>query len=239
MKLLSIENISATYGGIHALRAVNLHVDSGEVVSVLGPNGAGKSTLLRVISGLVKPEPGGVVSFHGRSLIGVEPYKIARQGIAHVPEGRQIFPDLSVDENLEVAGVRIDAGKRKTKTAEVYELFTELATRKKQIAGSLSGGEQQMLAIGRALVSDCELIMIDEPSMGLAPVIVMRIFKTLRDIMESKGLTLLIVEQNARLSLQLSDRVYVLSQGEITLDGPVDLIKEDEEMRELYFATEK
>ncbi len=239
MKLLSIENISATYGGIYALRAVNLHVDSGEVVSVLGPNGAGKSTLLRVISGLVKPEPGGVVSFHGRSLIGVEPYKIARQGIAHVPEGRQIFPDLSVDENLEVAGVRIDAGKRKTKTAEVYELFTELATRKKQIAGSLSGGEQQMLAIGRALVSDCELIMIDEPSMGLAPVIVMRIFKTLRDIMESKGLTLLIVEQNARLSLQLSDRVYVLSQGEITLDGPVDLIKEDEEMRELYFATEK
>ncbi len=239
MKLLSIENISATYGGIHALRAVNLHVDSGEVVSVLGPNGAGKSTLLRVISGLVKPEPGGVVSFHGRSLIGVEPYKIARQGIAHVPEGRQIFPDLSVDENLEVAGVRIDAGKRKTKTAEVYELFTELATRKKQIAGSLSGGEQQMLAIGRALVSDCELIMIDEPSMGLAPVIVMRIFTTLRDIMESKGLTLLIVEQNARLSLQLSDRVYVLSQGEITLDGPVDLIKEDEEMRELYFATEK
>ncbi len=239
MKLLSIENISATYGGIYALRAVNLHVDSGEVVSVLGPNGAGKSTLLRVISGLVKPEPGGVVSFHGRSLIGVEPYKIARQGIAHVPEGRQIFPDLSVDENLEVAGVRIDAGKRKTKTAEVYELFTELATRKKQIAGSLSGGEQQMLAIGRALVSDCELIMIDEPSMGLAPVIVMRIFKTLRDIMESKGLTLLIVEQNARLSLQLSDRVYVLSQGEITLDGPVDLIKEDEEMRELYFAKEK
>lgn len=239
MSLLSIRNLSAAYHGIYALRSINLHVDSGEVVSVLGPNGAGKSTLLRVISGLVKPETGGEITFRDQSLIDVDAYKVARQGIAHVPEGRQVFPDLSVDENLEVAGVRVAAGKRKDRIAEVYELFTELATRKRQLAGSLSGGEQQMLAIGRALVSDCELVMIDEPSMGLAPVIVMRIFKTLRDIMESKQLTLLIVEQNARLSLQLSDRVYVLSQGVITLEGPVEQIKEDQRMRELYFATEK
>lgn len=239
MNLLSIANLSAAYNGIFALRKIDLHVDSGEVVSVLGPNGAGKSTLLRVISGLVKPEPGATIDFREQSLLGIAPHKISRRGIAHVPEGRQVFPDLSVDENLEVAGVRIDAAKRRSKIDEVYELFTELAPRKKQLAGSLSGGEQQMLAIGRALVSDCELVMIDEPSMGLAPVIVMRIFKTLREIMQSKRLTLLIVEQNARLSLQLSDRVYVLSQGTITLEGSVDEVKKDEKIRDLYFSAER
>ncbi len=234
--LLAVENLSVAYTGIYALRSVSLTVYDGEVVSVLGPNGAGKSTLLRTISGLVKPDAGASIGFRNRSLLGMAPYKIAQQGIAHVPEGRQVFPDLSVEENLEVAAARLESSKRKANINEVYELFGELATRTKQYAGSLSGGEQQMLAIGRALVSDCHLMMIDEPSMGLAPVIVMRIFKTLRDIVRSRGLTLLLVEQNARLSLQLSDRIYVLSQGAVTFEGTPEQVKEDEQMRDLYFA---
>jgi branched-chain amino acid transport system ATP-binding protein len=235
-ELLRIEDLSVAYKGIFALRAISMKVRKGEVVSVLGPNGAGKTTLLRTISGLVQPEKGSRIMLRDRDIVGLPAFRIVQAGIAHVPEGRQIFPAMSVNENLEVAGGRIPAARRGERIDGVYELFTELKSRKKQQAGSLSGGEQQMLAIGRAIVSDCEIMLIDEPSMGLAPVIVQRIFRTLKEIVRSTGLTLLIVEQNAKLSLPLSDRIYILSQGAVVLEGPVDEIRGNQIVQDMYFA---
>jgi branched-chain amino acid transport system ATP-binding protein len=234
--MLEIENLKVAYNGIVALRSISMRVGRGEVVSVLGPNGAGKTTLLRTISGLVKPEPGSSIKFRGTQLIGQPAYTIVKEGVAHVPEGRQVFPAMSVNENLEVAATRIPKAKRKAKIDEVYQLFTELTTRKNQQAGSLSGGEQQMLAIGRAIVSECEIVLVDEPSMGLAPVVVQRIFKTLKEIVKETKLTLLIVEQNAKLSLPLSDRIYVLSQGSIVMEGPVSEIHGNQMIQDMYFA---
>ena len=234
--LLRIENLSVTYNGIFALRNVSMTVKQAEVVSVLGPNGAGKTTLLRTLSGLVRPEKGSSIFYRDVDISKEMAYKIAQGGIAHVPEGRQVFPDMTVDENLEVAGCRNPKKDRRPKIDEVYALFPELVKRKHNRAESLSGGEQQMVAIGRALVSGCEIVLIDEPSMGLAPVIVQRIFRTLREIVKNTGLTLLIVEQNAKLSLPLSDRVYILSQGTIVLEGTVDEIRRDKLIQEMYFA---
>ena len=238
MSLLKIRNLAVSYNGIPALKKVSFEINKGEVVSVLGPNGAGKTTLLRAISGLVKCEKESEILYKGKNIVGLQAYKIARMGIAHVPEGRQVFPDLSVQENLEVASVLTSLNRRSEKIQKVYELFQELNSRKNQPAGTLSGGEQQMLAIGRALVSDSELIMVDEPSMGLAPVIISRIFKTLRQIVQEQNLTLLLVEQNAKLSLPLSDRIYVLSQGRIVLSGTVDEVKDSDLIRQMYFARE-
>lgn len=237
MSLLTVENLSVTYNGIYALRNVNIRVEEGEVVSVLGPNGAGKSTLLRTISGLVRPEDSGKIFFKGKSILGLHPYKIARAGIAHVPEGRQVFPGLRVHENLEVASALLKpASKRVLAIEEVYELFPELSRRRKQLAGTLSGGEQQMLAIGRALVSGNEFIMIDEPSMGLAPVVIVRIFKTLKEIMEKRNFSLLLVEQNAKLSLPLSNRIYILSQGSVVFEGDARKLESLEVLQSMYFA---
>jgi branched-chain amino acid transport system ATP-binding protein len=235
-ELLRIEDLSVAYKGIFALRSISMKVRKGEVVSVLGPNGAGKTTLLRTISGLVQPEKGSKVMLRDRDIVGLPAFRIVQAGIAHVPEGRQIFPAMSVNENLEVASGRVPSARRSERIDGVYELFTELAGRRKQQAGSLSGGEQQMLAIGRAIVSDCEIILIDEPSMGLAPVIVQRIFRTLKEIVRSTGLTLLIVEQNAKLSLPLSDRIYILSQGKVVLEGPVEDIRGNQIVQDMYFA---
>lgn len=236
MNLLSIENLSVAYSGIYALRSVNITVKERDVISVVGPNGAGKTTLLRAISGLIKPESNSKIIFKGENIINMPAYKIANFGIAHVPEGRQIFPGLTVNENLEIACCRVPSRMVKKRIEEVYELFPELADRKNQLGSLLSGGEQQMLAIGRALVSNSELIMVDEPSMGLAPIIVLKLFKSLTAMMEKKDLTLLLVEQNARLTLPLSDYVYVLTQGRISFQGSVDEIKKDEKIRDLYFA---
>jgi len=235
-ELLRLENLSAAYNGIFALRGVSMTVNTGEVVSVLGPNGAGKTTLLRTISGLVRPEAGTEILFRNRSIVGLSAYKIAGAGIAHVPEGRQVFPAMSVNENLEVATGRLPKARRQARIDGVYALFTELAGRRGQQAGSLSGGEQQMLAIGRAIASESELVLIDEPSMGLAPVIVQRIFRTLKEIVRDTGLTLLIVEQNAKLSLPLSDRIYILQQGKVALEGPVDEIRGNRIVQDMYFA---
>lgn len=235
-QLLRMEKLSVAYNGIFALRDVSMTVGTGEVVSVLGPNGAGKTTLLRTISGLVRPEGGSEISYRGKSLVGLPAYRIVQMGIAHVPEGRQVFPAMSVNENLEVASGRLPKPRRKERIDGVYELFTELAGRKGQQAGSLSGGEQQMLAIGRAIVSDCEIVLVDEPSMGLAPVIVQRIFRTLKEIVRTTGLTLLIVEQNAKLSLPLSDRIYILTQGKVALEGPVEEIRGNKIVQDMYFA---
>ena len=234
--MLEIENLKVAYNGISALRSVSMYVNKGEVVSVLGPNGAGKTTLLRTISGLVKPESGSSIKFCGKEILGKPAYTIVKEGVAHVPEGRQVFPAMSVNENLEVAATRIPGALRKAKIDEVYQLFPELVTRKNQQAGSLSGGEQQMLAIGRAIVSKCDLVLIDEPSMGLAPVIVQRIFRTLKEIVKNTKLTLLIVEQNAKLSLPLSDRIYILSQGSIVMEGPVSEIHANQMIQDMYFA---
>jgi branched-chain amino acid transport system ATP-binding protein len=234
--LLQIRNLTVAYNGIVALRSISMSVGRGEVVSVLGPNGAGKTTLLRTISGLVRPEAGASIRFQGKEIVGCTPYRIAKGGIAHVPEGRQVFPAMSVNENLEVASVRIPRSRRRERIDSVYDLFSELVSRKDQQAGSLSGGEQQMLAIGRAIVSECELVLIDEPSMGLAPIVVQRIFKTLKDIVRDTALTLLLVEQNAKLSLPLSDRIYVLSQGAIAMEGPVSEIHGNQMIQDMYFA---
>ena len=236
MSLLSIENLTVKYKGITALDGIDMHIEEGEVVSVLGPNGAGKTTLLRAITGLVPPENGSSIRFRDDQLIGTLAYRIVKKGISHVPEGRQVFPLMSVHENLEVAGVNVPVRERQGRIDTVYQLFSELSTRKSQQAGSLSGGEQQMLAIGRALVSKSDIVLIDEPSMGLAPVIVKRIFKTLKEIVRSTHLTLLIVEQNAKLSLPLSDRIYVLSQGKITMHEKVSDIRDNQVLRDMYFS---
>ena len=234
--LLQIRNLTVAYNGIFALRSISMAVSKGEVVSVLGPNGAGKTTLLRAISGLVKPEIGSSILLNGKEIIGYPAYKIVKEGIAHVPEGRQVFSAMSVNENLEVAAASFSRRYRQERINSVYQLFMELVQRKNQQAGSLSGGEQQMLAIGRAIVSGCQIILIDEPSMGLAPIVVNRIFRTLKQIVKDTKLTLLIVEQNAKLSLPLSDRIYVISHGSILMQGPVAEIQSNQMIQDMYFA---
>nr|WP_312058972.1 ABC transporter ATP-binding protein [Fervidobacterium pennivorans] len=233
--ILSVENLWIEYNGIPALRGVTFSVDEEKVVSVLGPNGAGKTTLLRAISGLVKAQPGSSITFQGKDITRLPAYKIPRMGISHVPEGRQIFPELTVNENIEVAANSLPRLERLSRIAEVYEIFPELKDKVKQPGGTLSGGEQQMLAIARALVSNCKLLLVDEPSMGLAPVIVLRIFKTIREIVEKRHLTVLLVEQNARLSLPLSDYIYILSQGQIVFESKADHITNIESLKDKYF----
>ncbi len=181
-------------------------------------------------------EPGSKVFLNGEEIQNLAPHKITRLGVIHVPEGRQVFAELTVQENLEVAATRVGLAKARPNIERVYELFSELKPRKGQMAGTLSGGEQQMLAIGRAIVSEPLIMMIDEPSMGLAPVIVKRIFETLKKFVKDTGLTMLIVEQNAKLSLPMSDRVYIVSQGQIKLEGSVEEVKSDEQIREMYFG---
>jgi branched-chain amino acid transport system ATP-binding protein len=236
MFLLETRDLSVSYNEVPALRKVSIKAAKGEVVSVLGPNGSGKTTLLKSISGLVPSEPGSKVLLNGEEIQNLAPHKITRLGVIHVPEGRQVFAELTVQENLEVAATRIGLAKARPNIERVYELFSELKPRKGQMAGTLSGGEQQMLAIGRAIVSEPLIMMIDEPSMGLAPVIVKRIFETLKKFVKDTGLTMLIVEQNAKLSLPMSDRVYIVSQGQIKLEGSVEEVKSDEKIREMYFG---
>jgi branched-chain amino acid transport system ATP-binding protein len=233
---VTVRELTKRFGATTALAGMTWSARHEQVTAVLGPNGAGKTTLLRAISGLVKVEEGSTIRLNGKETVGYPPYRIVREGIAHVPEGRQVFPAMSVNENLEVATIRIPRERRKERIDSVYQLFSELAPRKNQQAGSLSGGEQQMLAIGRAVASDCQMVLIDEPSMGLAPIIVQRIFRTLKDIVRETKLTLLIVEQNAKLSLPLSDRIYVLSQGSIVMEGPVAEIHNNQMIQDMYFA---
>lgn len=236
MSILETKDLSVAYNGVPALRKVSIKAEKGEVVSVLGPNGAGKTTLLKSISGLVKSSEGSKILFLDEEIQNLLPHKITRKGVIQVPEGRQVFGELSVQENLEVAGVRVGLNKAKENIKKVYELFSELKPRKNQAAGTLSGGEQQMLAIGRAIVAEPVILLIDEPSMGLAPVIVKRIFSTLKKIVKETGLTMLIVEQNAKLSLPMSDRLYIVSQGQVMIEGTVEELKNDERIRNMYFG---
>jgi branched-chain amino acid transport system ATP-binding protein len=231
--VLEIRNVTAGYGHFTALSDVSLRVAAGEAVAVVGPNGAGKTTLMRVISGLIAPRVGDLV-FEGAQLAGHPAHDIVAHGIAHVPEGRRIFPLLTVADNLKMGAFLPNARRAFAESRErVYRLFPVLAERYSQRAGSLSGGEQQMLAIGRALMSRPKLILLDEPSMGLAPVMVLRLFDLIRRVRE-EGFTILVVEQNVRQVLKIVDRAYLLEAGRIKMEGRADELSEQDFVRKAY-----
>jgi branched-chain amino acid transport system ATP-binding protein len=231
--VLELRGVTAGYGQFTALWDVSLRVEAGEAVAVVGPNGAGKTTLMRVISGLIAPKAG-ELAFEGHSIGGRPAYEIVGRGIAHVPEGRRIFPALTVADNLKM-GAFLPAARRRfaESLARVYGLFPVLAERQKQRAGSLSGGEQQMLAVGRALMSGPRLILLDEPSMGLAPVMVLRLFDLIRRVRQ-EGYTILVVEQNVRQVLKLVDRAYLLEVGRIKMEGRAEALADQDFVRKAY-----
>ena len=235
MELLKVEGLHVYYGAIHALKGVSLTVNEGEIVSLIGANGAGKSTLLRTISGLVKAESGSI-TYDGKELLGMPINKILELGIAQVPEGRRVFTNLSVLENLKIgAYLRKDKAGIQKDIEWVYELFPRLQERSWQMAGTLSGGEQQMLAVGRALMSRPKLMMMDEPSLGLAPLVVKGIFEIIREI-NRQGVTVLLIEQNANMALKTADLAYVLETGEITLHGTGAELLTNEAVKRAYLG---
>jgi branched-chain amino acid transport system ATP-binding protein len=233
--VLEIDNLSAAYGSFQALFGVTLRVDAGEAVGVIGPNGAGKTTLMRVISGLL-PGRAGKLAFEGRSLDRVPAYRVVARGIAHVPENRRLFPKLTVEENLRIGAYMPQARKHfAERLGWVYELFPRLAERRNQLAGTMSGGEQQMCAIARALMSKPKLLLLDEPSAGLAPLVVQQVFDLVRKI-RSEGFTVLIVEQNVQQLLELIDRAYLLEVGRIKLSGVAAELKANPFVRQAYLG---
>jgi branched-chain amino acid transport system ATP-binding protein len=236
MALLQIENVHTYYGHVHALKGISLTVDEGEIVTLIGANGAGKSTTLRTISGLLRPQEGRVV-FQGEELNAVPAYEIVYRGISQAPEGRAVFTTLTTNENLNMGAYSLGGDKEaiEENRQRVFKLFPRLEERKSQIAGTLSGGEQQMLAIGRALMARPEILMLDEPSLGLAPMLVKAIFQTIREINE-QGVTILLVEQNARAALRLADKGYVLETGNIVLEGTAQELMRDERVRKAYLG---
>jgi branched-chain amino acid transport system ATP-binding protein len=233
--MLEVENLEAGYGPIRALDRVSLEVAAGELVAIIGANGAGKTTLLMAISGVV-PVRGGQVRFEGRPVAGLEPHEIVRLGIGHSPEGRRIFPRLSVRENLELGGfTRSDRAEVRRDIDEVCGLFPVLGSRMGQMGGTLSGGEQQMLALGRALVGRPRLLLLDEPSLGLAPLVVAKIFEVIAGL-SARGIAVVLVEQNARAALKLASRGYVLETGRITLTGSGTELAHDRRVRDAYLG---
>ena len=233
--MLSIRNLDLFYGDAQALSAVSLEAPMGEIVAIVGANGAGKSSLIRTIAGIEKPRCG-EISFNQRKIQNLEPHAICNLGIGQVAEGRQVFPTLSVEDNLEMGALlpRARAG-AKAKRAEVYAMFPHLAERKSQLAGTLSGGEQQMLAIGRCLMGNPELIMFDEPSLGLAPLVVQEVLHTIRTLNE-KGMTVLLVEQNVAVSLKISNHAYVLENGSVVMSGRGRELLRDDRVRRAYLG---
>lgn len=233
--MLKIDNIDVYYGAIHALKGISLEVNEGEIVTLIGANGAGKSTTLRTISGLLKPKAGSI-TFLGQSIAGVRAHEIVKKGISQVPEGRRVFAEMTVMENLDLgAFVRKDKAGIQQDLKHVFELFPRLEERKNQSAGTLSGGEQQMLAMGRALMSRPKLLLLDEPSMGLAPLLIKEIFNIIVDINKS-GTTVLLVEQNANMALSIANRAYVLETGRITLSGKAQDLAASEDVRKAYLG---
>ncbi len=232
---LEIENLDLYYGDAQALSEVSLSVDEGKIVAIVGANGAGKSSLIRTIAGIEKPR-GGKVRFKGQDITGFESYATCNLGIGQVAEGRQIFPSLSVLENLEM-GAQLPRAKSKAREAmeEVFALFPRLAERREQLAGTMSGGEQQMLAIGRCLMGQPELIMFDEPSLGLAPTIVQEVFQIIRTL-NARGMTILLVEQNVAVSLKISASAYVLENGQIVMSGSGESLLHDDRVRQAYLG---
>ena len=233
MCMLKVDDLNVYYGKIHALKGVSFDVNEGEFVSLIGANGAGKSTTLKTISGLLRSKTGGV-TFMGEDISKIDAYKLVEKGLAHVPEGRRIFLQMSVMENLEM-GAYIKGKADKADIESVFEKFPRLKERKNQVAGTLSGGEQQMLAMGRALMSHPKLILMDEPSMGLSPIFVEEIFSIIRDI-SAEGTTVLLVEQNAKKALSIADRAYVLETGNITLSGDASSLLNDESVKKAYLG---
>jgi branched-chain amino acid transport system ATP-binding protein len=235
MALLSIEGLSVHYGAIQALHGVSIAVEPGEIVTLIGANGAGKSTTLRAVSGLVKPSAG-CVRFDGGDLAGLAPHKILRLGLAQVPEGRGIFPNLTVDENLDVgAYARKDRKELAGDRERTFTLFPRLKERLAQRAGTLSGGEQQMLAIGRALLARPRLLLLDEPSLGLAPQLVQTIFRIIREI-NASGTTIFLVEQNAHMALRIAHRAYVLEVGSVVMSGDAKQLAASDEVKKAYLG---
>ena len=232
--MLKISNVETFYGKIQALRGVDLDVNQGEIVSLIGSNGAGKSTLLMTISGVNKAKRGNIV-FNGENIENREPHKIVDLGICQVPEGRRIFSRLTVEENLRLGAHANEKGKYfETDIKEVYDLFPVLSDRKKQRGGTLSGGEQQMLAIGRALMSKPKVLLLDEPSLGIAPKLVNQIFISIKNINKEKNVTIFLVEQNAKKALELADRAYVLVNGKVTIKGSGQELLKNKDIQAAY-----
>ena len=234
MAMLKVEDINVYYGSIHAVRGVSFEVNEGEIVTLIGANGAGKSTSLNTISGLL-PSKTGKIEFMGRDLHGIHPHKIVGLGLTQVPEGRRVFSQMTVEENLDMGAYTRPASEVKDSIADVFDRFPRLKERRRQLAGTLSGGEQQMLAMGRALMSHPKLLMLDEPSMGLAPILVSQIFDIIRELHES-GVTILLVEQNARMALSIADRAYVLETGKVALSGTGRELMASDKVREAYLG---
>ncbi|WP_405761318.1 ABC transporter ATP-binding protein [Anaerovibrio slackiae] len=233
--MLKINDINVFYGAIHAIKGASLEVNEGEIVTLIGANGAGKSTILRTISGLLKPK-GGSIQFEGRDIAGLPAHEIVKGGISQVPEGRRIFAEMTVLENLELgAFTRKDKDGIKADMEMVFNRFPRLKERISQLAGTLSGGEQQMLAMGRALMSRPRLLLLDEPSMGLAPLLIKEIFAIIQDINKA-GTTVLLVEQNANMALSIAHRAYVLETGRITLSGDAKELAASEDVRKAYLG---
>ena len=236
--MLKIENLQVAYGGIQALRGISLDVPDGKIVTLIGANGAGKSTTLRTISGLVKAK-GGSIKCDNTELIGKSIPSIIETGIIHVPEGRRVFPDMTVLENLRIgAYLRNDKDEIEKDIKWVYELFPRLEERNWQLAGTLSGGEQQMLAVGRGLMARPKVLMMDEPSLGLAPIVVQGIFDIIREI-NRQGVTILLIEQNANMALKIADLAYVMETGRITMTGTGKELLENEAVKEAYLGKKK
>ena len=234
-RVLEIDDVHVYYGAIHALKGVSLHVNEGEIVTLIGANGAGKSTTLRAINGLNRPRQG-AIRFQGQEITGSPPHAIVKSGIAQSPEGRRLFPLMSVTENLEMGAFqRTDRENFPEDMDRVFELFPRLQERRSQKAGTLSGGEQQMCALGRALMARPKLLLLDEPSMGLAPIFVERIFETVVEV-NKQGTTVLLVEQNALMALEVAQRGYVMETGRIALEGPANELKTNEEVRKTYLG---
>ena len=232
--MLKAENLNVYYGPIHAVKGVSFEVNEGEVVTLIGANGAGKSTSLKTISGLMRSR-GGAIEFMGKSIASIPAHKIVELGIAHVPEGRRIFTSMTVEENLDMGAFTVRGGNIDSDKERVFEQFPRLKERRRQIAGTLSGGEQQMLAMGRALMSHPKLLMLDEPSMGLAPILVEQVFDIIASLHKA-GTTILLVEQNAEMALSIADRAYVMETGRITLSGTGKELAASEEVQKAYLG---
>ena len=235
MALLQVEDIHVYYGSIHAVKGVSFEVNEGEVIALIGANGAGKTTILHTITGLLSPKKGTVI-FEGKDITKVPAHKIVSLGMAHVPEGRRVFAELTVYQNLRMgAYTRKDKAEIEQTLEMVYKRFPRLEERKNQLAGTLSGGEQQMLAMGRALMSHPKIIVMDEPSMGLSPILVNEIFDIIQEV-SAGGTTVLLVEQNAKKALSIADRAYVLETGRIVLDGDADKLMNDDSIKKAYLG---
>ena len=234
MSLLKVDDIHVYDGNIHAIKGISFEVNEGEIVTLIGANGAGKSTTLNTVAGLLKPRAGSI-EFEGESLVGVPAHKMVPKGIALCPEGRRVFTEMSVKENLEMGAFTRNDAESKESRKMVYDRFPRLRERKGQSAGTLSGGEQQMLAMGRALMSKPKLLMLDEPSMGLAPILVQEIFDIIRALHE-QGTTILLVEQNAQMALSVADRAYVLETGRVSMSGNANELLHDKRVQQAYLG---